>query len=300
MNKRLQERHADDGDFVRTRLAPLGHRGRGLFFATRTLALHAAISAAGFERQVASYDWHGIKRGTAEFVLFQYTIAGEGRLSYAGEQHVVRPGQAMVLHFPHDNRYWLPDGGAWEFFFLCLHGREVIRAWREIIAKRGPVIPLDLDSQSLALALDACCQVLQDEVRSQYQASALAYGLAMALLAETCDDATPAKRLPGIEAAREYARRHFAEAIGVDDLARASGYSRFHFSRLFAASEGVTPAAFVADLRIRAAARLLRDTEQSVGAIAGRCGFSDAAYFCRAFRNAVGVSPGEFRNSGMY
>ena len=301
MNQRLSERHARDGDFVRTRLAGVGHRQAGLFFATRPLALHAMISSAGFERQVATrYDWHGIKRGTAEFTLIQYTIAGEGRLSYADRQYEVRPGQAMLLHFPHDNRYWLPDGGTWEFAYLCLHGREVMRAWRSITAKRGPLVELGLESQALALMLDACRQVLTEEVRSQYQASAMAYGLAMALLAETVDETSPAPRLPGIEAAKEYARKHFAKAIGVGDLARAAGYSRFHFSRLFAASEGATPAAYVADLRIRAAARLLRDSEQSVGAIAGRCGFSDATYFCRAFRHAVGVSPGEFRNSGMY
>lgn len=286
---------------MRSRLAGVGHRQTGLFFAGRPVSLHAMVSSAGFERQVGTtYDWHGLKRGSAEFVLFQYTVAGEGRLSYEGVQAPVRPGQAMLLPFPHDNRYWLPEGGSWEFFYLCLHGREVLRAWRAVLARSGPLVTLDGESHALELALDACCAVLRDEVRSQYRASALAYGLAMALLAETCAEIRPAPRVPGLQKAKDHARKHFAENIGVADLAKVAGYSRYHFSRLFAQSEGTSPAAYVADLRIRAAARLLRDTELSVGAIAGRCGFSDAAYFCRAFRHAVGVSPGEFRNSGMY
>ena len=86
----------------------------------------------------------------------------------------------------------------------------------------------------------------------------------------------------------------------MEDLARAAGYSRFHFSRLFVSSQGITPAAYVADLRIRAAAALLHDSTLPIATVAARCGFNDATYFSRAFRQAVGVSPGEFRSSGMY
>jgi AraC-like DNA-binding protein len=103
-----------------------------------------------------------------------------------------------------------------------------------------------------------------------------------------------------VEAAKEFAGAHFAEPIGVEDLARVAGYSRFHFSRLFAASEGTSPAAYVADLRIRAAAALLHDSTLPVATVASRCGFNDATYFSRVFKAAVGVTPGDFRSSGMY
>jgi AraC family transcriptional regulator len=296
-----EDRHAGNSDFVRSRLGPIGYRQSGLFFANRPLALHAMLSSAGYEKRTTTdYDWHGLKRGTTEFVLFQYTIAGRGRLSYAGRQHSVEAGQAMLLFFPFDNRYWLADGDSWEHFFLCLHGREVMRATRTIIAKRGPLIALDADSLALETSLDACAQILRDQVKTQFTASALAYGLCMHLLAETCGETAPAPRATVIEKAKDYARKHFASDIGVDDLAQAAGLSRYHFSRQFAASEGTSPAAYVADLRIRAAARLLRDSEMPIAVVGARCGFADPAYFCRAFRRAVGVSPGEFRNSGMY
>ena len=45
----------------------------------------------------------------------------------------------------------------------------------------------------------------------------------------------------------------------------------------------------------------LGPTPQSFRAEVGaRCGYHDAAYFCRAFRRMCGVSPGEFRSSGMF
>jgi AraC-like DNA-binding protein len=206
----------------------------------------------------------------------------------------------MLLHFPAANRYWLPAGRSWEFAYLCLHGREVLRAWLSVTDSRGPLVQLGPQSSALALALQTCRDVLTGAVPSQYAASAAAYGIAMALLAETLDEPAPVRPLPGIEAAKDFARTHFAEPIGVGDLARAAGYSRFHFSRLFAASEGTSPAAYVADLRIRAAAALLHDTALPVATVAARCGYNDATYFSRAFRAAVGVSPADFRRSGMY
>jgi len=297
----LEDRYAKNSDFVRSRLKPIGYRQTGLFFANRPLALHAMLSSAGHEKRTTTdYDWEGLKRGSTEFVLFQYTISGRGRLNYAGKQHIVEPGQAMLLYFPFDNRYWLADGDHWEHYFLCLHGQEVMRAARTIIAKKGPLISLTPDSLALESSLDACAQILSEQVKTPFTASAMAYSLCMHLLSETCGEAAPAPRATILEKAKDYARKHFAEDIGVDHLAQAAGLSRFHFSRQFAASEGTSPAAYVANLRIRAAARLLRDTEVAVAAVGARCGFSDPAYFCRAFRRAIGVSPGEFRNSGMY
>jgi AraC-like DNA-binding protein len=302
VSQQKSESRAQDGRIVLPQLAGLGHGSAALLPGSRPLALHANISSAGFERRGGTdrYDWHGRRRGTAEFVLLQHTVAGEGQLTVDREHYAVIPGSTMLLHFPADNRYWLPEGGSWEFAYLCLHGREVLRAWLSITDQRGPLVHLDPASCALALAFETCRDVLTGAVRSQYAASAAAYGIAMALLAETLDELPPTRRLPGIEAAKEYARTRFAEPIGVEDLARVAGYSRFHFSRLFTASEGTSPAAYVADLRIRAAAALLHDTALPVATVAARCGFNDATWFSRAFRSAVGVSPGDFRRSGMY
>jgi AraC-like DNA-binding protein len=51
--------------------------------------------------------------------------------------------------------------------------------------------------------------------------------------------------------------------------------------------------------RIREAARLLQDTDLPLKVVAERCGFADANYFGKAFRQHTGVSPGAFRRSGV-
>jgi len=51
---------------------------------------------------------------------------------------------------------------------------------------------------------------------------------------------------------------------------------------------------------MRRAARLLVGGGESVKQISGDCGFEDPNYFAKAFRRAYGLSPTEFRTTGMY
>lgn len=282
----------------RLREAPLC--SGGLPFAARP-ALPALITSTGNElRTGTDYDWHGLKRGSAEFCLFQYTLAGRGQLAFAGARHTVQPGQAMLLWFPHDNRYWLAQGDTWRHFYLCLAGREIMRAWQAVVRRHGPLITLDDGSPALAAAAGTCLACLTGRIRDPWSASAQAYGIAMALCAELLGEPAPRPAHPAIAAAKRWAEAHLADGIGAADLARAAGLGRSHFSRLFARCEGVAPARWLTDLRLREAARLLREDALGVAAIAARCGFADPSYFCRAFRREIGVSPGEYRSSGMY
>lgn len=297
-----EDTHAEFGTFVLNRLglAPAVRLTRG-YLAARPVALHAMVSSAGYEIvRDTSYDWHGRKRGSAEFALIQITLAGRGQLTHHGEHYVLTPGRAMLLHFPDDNRYWLAPGDTWEHCYLCLHGREVLRAWRTISERLGPVLPLTAGEPVLERFLDLCSASLHERFADPFAASAASYALAMALLAAVPASLPPVDRHPGIEATKAWARQHATQNIGVADLAAVAGLSRFHFSRLFQRSEGVSPAAWITDLRLRQATRLLRDHDLSIAMVATRCGYADPAYFCRVFRRLFGVSPGEFRSSGMY
>lgn len=297
-----EDAHADFGTFVLDRLGvSAGNRNVRGYLAPRPMALHAMVSSAGYEVvRDPSYDWHGRKRGSAEFALIQLTLGGRGQLTHHGEHYVLTPGRAMVLHFPDDNRYWLAAGDTWEHCYLCLHGREVMRAWRTVSERLGPVLPLMRGDPVLERFLDLGAATVHERLADPFAASSASYALAMALLATVPGSLPTVDRHPGIEATKAWARQHATQDIGVADLAAVAGLSRFHFSRLFRRSEGVSPAAWITDLRLRQATRLLRDGDLSIAAVASRCGYADPAYFCRVFRRLFGVSPGEFRTSGMY
>lgn len=246
-----------------------------------------------------TYDWHGLRRGRAEFVLFQYTLAGRGRLRAQGREFDVGPGQAMLLHFPDDNRYWLPtDSDGWEFFYVCLHGREVMRLWPQVESRLGPVTDLTADSAVVRSASQIVRDALAGKIPHAFAASARAYELTMLLAAEARHTHPVQPLRPAIEKARRYAEDHLNHALTVDDLAREAGLSRHHFSRLFARHNGLAPAAWLIEQRVKEAARLLRGTKLPLKAIATQCGFPNPNYLGRVFRRHTGVPPATYRRSG--
>jgi AraC-like DNA-binding protein len=81
----------------------------------------------------------------------------------------------------------------------------------------------------------------------------------------------------------------------VGDLARSCGLSRSAFAERFAARVGKPPASYLANVRLDAAAALLRDTPTPVGLVAGKVGYTSEAAFSRAFRNRYGAPPARWR-----
>ena len=85
--------------------------------------------------------------------------------------------------------------------------------------------------------------------------------------------------------------------IDLEDAAAEAGISPFHFLRLFSGVLGVTPHQYLVRSRLRHAARLLADDNNSVTDIAYDVGFGDLSNFVRTFHRAAGVSPRKFREA---
>jgi AraC-like DNA-binding protein len=75
-------------------------------------------------------------------------------------------------------------------------------------------------------------------------------------------------------------------------LAAAAGMSRNVFASRFAQAFGRAPMELVKHVRIGEAIRLLRTTDLTVEAVAGRVGFSSRALFSRELAAALGQAPG--------
>jgi AraC-like DNA-binding protein len=263
--------------------------------------LHAMLTSCGIqEAQPPSYDWDGLKRGRAEFVVFQYSLAGCGQLHWERRELAVPPGHAMLVRIPHAHRYRVhPESESWQFLYICLNGREVLRAVADVHASHGPVLPLAPNGPTMLAAAAIAEHARDGAIASPFRASALAYSLAMSLLEETggTTASPPTRRVT--QPAADYCRNHLRDEVTVATLARVCDLSQWHFSRVFKSEHGLTPNAFLQVERIREAARLLRDTDEPLKVIAAECGFLDANYLGKVFRRQMGVSPGEFRRSGV-
>lgn len=93
-------------------------------------------------------------------------------------------------------------------------------------------------------------------------------------------------------------RADLAAPPGLEELAAEADLSPFHFQRMFRRSHGLSPAAYLEDLRVEAAKRLMR-AGLGLAEVAVTCGWCDQSHFSRAFRAATGRPPGRWRAEAL-
>jgi AraC-like DNA-binding protein len=86
-----------------------------------------------------------------------------------------------------------------------------------------------------------------------------------------------------------------ARAWTLESLARAVNLSRSVLAERFREAMGDTPLSYLRTVRLQRAMRLLAEGNQTLEQVALAVGYHDAFGFSKAFKRAVGVSPGEYR-----
>ena len=88
---------------------------------------------------------------------------------------------------------------------------------------------------------------------------------------------------------------NLGEDLRVEALAARAAMSPRNFARFFRRETGMTPAAYVEELRVEHARQLLEDSADPVEVISARCGFGTPETMRRAFSRRVGVAPAAYR-----
>lgn len=100
-----------------------------------------------------------------------------------------------------------------------------------------------------------------------------------------------------LQRARDLADARYADRLGVDDMARAAGLSRAHFSREFRRAFGEPPHVYLLTRRLERAAALLRTTDRPVADICFAVGLRSLGSFTTSFTRTYGLSPAAYRDA---
>jgi signal transduction histidine kinase/AraC-like DNA-binding protein/ABC-type sugar transport system substrate-binding protein len=92
-----------------------------------------------------------------------------------------------------------------------------------------------------------------------------------------------------------YLHQHFARTVSRGEIAHTLGTTEDYLSRIFHQELGLSPWQYLKRLRIHYAKARLRESSESITAIALQTGFDDPAYFSRIFHQEVGCSPSAYR-----
>lgn len=94
-----------------------------------------------------------------------------------------------------------------------------------------------------------------------------------------------------------YIQERFDEELTITKIAESATISKSECLRCFHRTLGITPIQYLKQFRIQRAAELLLSSNKKIVDIAMDCGFSDASYFIRQFRETKGITPKEFQRN---
>lgn len=100
---------------------------------------------------------------------------------------------------------------------------------------------------------------------------------------------------PIIGKVHQYVTEHITDMLSIEELASAVSVSRRTFSRLFAKYAKVTPSAFVEQIRVDTARKLLESSDAPLKTVAFQCGFRSATHMRMTFSRRLSVTPAQYR-----
>ena len=108
--------------------------------------------------------------------------------------------------------------------------------------------------------------------------------------------ATPPLREDRLALATQCMRENFSDKdLSVGEVASSVCLSPFHFTRMFTMATGTAPHAFLTQIRLEHARKLLGDTCLAIAEVANRCGYATHAHFTGVFGRHVGMTPANYR-----
>lgn len=244
------------------------------------------------------YDWHGLKRGEQRYAVIQYTLSGWGAFTDAqGRTTRVGPGSFFVAWIPSDHRYFLPPGSpTWRFLYLMVWQPWVLERLARTLQEGHPVQEAPPDHPFTASFTRLWTAVRSGEAADDIAVERMLFDLALEhdrLVRSRRSGRDERERL--LEGVRAHLAANPGRPIEVEELAAAAGSSRSAWSHRFAKVTGLSPARYVAQVRLEEVRRGLLESEATLDDLAERSGFADANHLCKVFRRHFHQSPGQYR-----
>ena len=236
------------------------------------------------------------------FYKVLHVTGGEGVLCWRGGEEPMLPGD--FFHVGAGTEHWIRDtpGSPLTLTIVAVQP-EVLAGYsppREIRVLREGAMVRDLRQ--------ALREMLVEAGLDRPERALLLHGLAAWLLVRVCREGkapdgqdtggsrgSPERR---VEAYVQSLEHGFFDEEPLDEVARRLGLSRRAFTSRFRSVAGMSREAYLRQLRVAHACRLLDETERSIIGIAFECGYNDLSGFYRAFKRETKQTPASWRKVG--
>ena len=251
------------------------------------------IDLAGKSYCDGSYN---ITRQKSDAYILEYVLKGTGTIIHNGQSYTASAGEMYLLHKGAQHRYFSSRENPWIKIWMNLKG-TLVEHLLQVYPLEQVVYPADnqimdcfhafhqeLSSGRPPQEIQQNCALLLHRIISA------TYFNSLSMHKQKPEDALKIKR---------YLEQHILDAVNLEDLCSYIFKSKAQVIRQFKKAYGMTPYAYLLDIKLQYAKKLLTQTTLPVKEIAAKLNFADEHYFSTYFKQVEKVSPSCFRsNSG--
>lgn len=226
------------------------------------------------------------------FVEVYWCISGAGRFFLeGGEEQIMRAGD-VFYRLENERHYHEIVEEPWEYRWLTFAGplaEPLLKSYQypHKCFHAGPC------PRELYMRLET---LMREKTDYNYRESVAVICSILARFGGSGDTTSPEAGLTG--RAKDICSIHYQDpTFDINTLSSILNVNRWTLRRAFRRHLKTTPSAFLFEMRMNNAFKLLRNTRLPIARIARECGFADTSYFCKVIREITGNSPSRLRRS---
>jgi len=234
---------------------------------------------------------HYYERKVSDVFVVEMVTAGNAILKQGTRTFTVNPGEVFLLRKGEYHRFTTGPAGFLHKRMAIIDGIMLDIVLRSLGLEEMDVVRLEHPGRLAGLLRRSNRLLGSREENYMWEVSLLAYEILLEIGRNTLYRDIPTS----VSLALNYMNRHVEKNLTLADIAKRSGLSVFHFSRLFSKSMKTPPMTFFQRQKMTFARNLLANSTLQVKEIAAILGYQDPWYFTAQFTKYEGMPPREYR-----
>lgn len=244
-----------------------------------------------------SLEPHVSRRQNLNSYLFFVVLDGCGQVSYENKTYEISAGDCVWLDCTRPYSHESSADSPWSLMWVHFNGPSA-KAYYDNFIRHGNFFlfrPRNLtaitDTLSQLYQIQKMKSSLVELMSNKYLTDLITLCFTESKLEHSGEYSIPEK----LSQVHSHLEEHYSDKITLEKLSEQFFISKFHLSREYKKTYGITLLNDLTAKRISHAKSMLRFSDGSVESIARACGFQDAGYFIKVFRKSENMTPLEYR-----
>lgn len=245
----------------------------------------------------AKHHYRQRDSGAGQYILI-YCLEGQGTATISQQQHVIIPGDFIVIPAGTEHKYEANTANPWTILWVHFTG-QLAGTIVEPFFRVHPTYKGSVQFQHKRIHL---FDDMYANLEMGYSTDSLIYTnlcfkhfLVSFIYKDNFNRSEKQQMGDIIETSIEFMKAHINQQLSLEELAQEAHLSASHYSYLFKKKTGFSPIEHFNHLKVQKACQYLLFTNLRIKEISDKLGIEDPYYFSRMFSKIMSISPAGYR-----